>query len=130
MGTRSKAARAAKSHSLLNYGFRFYKTHRLYQKNETIKAVRIWKGERKELKLGVGKDLYVTIAKRYYKDLKIETVVDKNILAPVKIGDKYGNITVTLDNKLISSVPLIALENLEIGSIFQRFYDHLLQLIK
>ena len=130
MGTKSKAARASRSHSLLNYGFRFYKTHRLYKKDETIKAARIWKGERKQVKLGVDKDLYVTIAKRYYKDLKIETTIDKNILAPIQMGDKYGNITITLDNKLISSTPLIALETVEIGSIFQRFYDHLLQLIE
>ncbi|MCK4493320.1 MAG: D-alanyl-D-alanine carboxypeptidase [Methylococcales bacterium] len=130
MGTKSKAARASQSHSLLNYGFRFYKTHRLYKKDETIKAARIWKGERKQVKLGVDKDLYVTVAKRYYKDLKIETTIDKNILAPIKMGDKYGNITITLDNKLISSTPLIALETVEIGSIFQRFYDHLLQLIE
>ncbi|MDQ7091800.1 MAG: D-alanyl-D-alanine carboxypeptidase family protein [Methylococcales bacterium] len=130
MGAKSESARTAESQGLLNYGFRFYETHRLYQAQQSLKKVRIWKGERKELKLGVEKDLYITIAKRYYENLKIETKTDKKIIAPVIKGQVYGAVTITLKGELIKRVPLIALEDIAIGSIFQRFYDHLLQLIE
>jgi D-alanyl-D-alanine carboxypeptidase (penicillin-binding protein 5/6) len=130
MGTKSESARARESQSLLNYGFRFYNTHRLYQAQQLLKKVRIWKGERKELKLGVAKDLYVTIAKRYYEDLKIETKIDAKIMAPVAQGEQYGTVTIRLKGEIVQVTALIALEDIAIGSIFQRLYDHLLQLIE
>lgn len=130
MGTKSEAARTIESQSLLNYGFRFYETHRLYQTQQSLKKVRIWKGERKELKLGIKEDFYVTIAKRYYENLKIETKIDENIMAPVTQGEQYGTVTVFLKGEVVKSAALIALEDIAIGSIFQRLYDHLLQLIK
>ncbi len=130
MGTKSESARASESQGLLNYGFRFYETHRLYQAQQSLKQVRVWKGEREQFKLGVEDDLYITIAKRYYEDLKIEIKINKKIIAPVTKGKTYGTVTISLKGEIIKTQPLIALENVAVGSIFQRLYDHLLQLIK
>lgn len=130
MGTKSESARAAESQSLLNYGFRFYETHRLYQAQQSLKKIRIWKGEHEELKLGVEKDIYITIAKRYYEDLKIETKIDKRIIAPVTKGKHLGTVTISLKGEIIKIAPLVALKNIEVGSVFQRLYDHVLQLIE
>jgi D-alanyl-D-alanine carboxypeptidase (penicillin-binding protein 5/6) len=129
MGTKSESARATESQSLLNYGFRFYETHRLYQAQQSLKKIRIWKGEHQELKLGVEKDIYITIAKRYYEDLKIETKIDKRIVAPVTKGQRHGTVTISLKGKVVKTAPLVALESIAEGGIFRRLYDQLLQLI-
>ncbi len=129
MGTKSESARATESQSLLNYGFRFYETHRLYQAQQSLKEIRIWKGEHEKLKLGVEKDIYITIAKRYYENLKIETKIDKRIIAPVIKGHPHGTITISLKGEVIKKTPLVALVSIAEGGIFRRLYDQLLQLI-
>ena len=130
MGTASANARANESQSLLNYGFRFYETHKLYSKNEALNKARIWKGDSKELPLGLNDDLYVTIPRRHYNDLKAEINVEKKIIAPVKKGETFGTVNVSLAGDLMVNKPLVALETVNKGSLVQRLYDEALLLLE
>jgi D-alanyl-D-alanine carboxypeptidase (penicillin-binding protein 5/6) len=123
MGTASANARANESQTLLNYGFRFYETHRLYQGYDALTETKVWKGESKELPVGINKDLYVTVPRRHYKDLKAELNIDKKIIAPVKKGDIFGSVNVSLAGEVIVEQPLIALQSINEGSFVQRLYD-------
>ena len=49
MGTRSEKARAQESQKLLNYGFRFFDSHLLYQAGQELKKMRVWKGENESI---------------------------------------------------------------------------------
>ncbi len=129
MGTASENARANESQALLNYGFRFFETHKLYEANKPIVDTRVWKGDRKQLSLGLNEDLFVTIPRRYANDLKAETVVDKRIIAPVKKGEEKGLLNVSLLDERIVSKPLVALDKVNKGSFFQRIYDEALLLL-
>lgn len=130
MGTASANARANESQSLLNYGFRFYETHKLYAKNEALNESRIWKGDSKKLPLGLNDDLFVTIPRRHYNDLKAEIKVDKKIIAPVKKGETFGSVTISLAGDLMVNKPLVALETVNKGSLVQRLYDEALLLLE
>lgn len=123
MGTKSAKARANENQSLLNYGFRFYESHRLYQGKTALSEAKVWKGEIQKLPLGLPEDLYVTIPRRHYNDLKAVITVNKKITAPVKEGDKLGTVNVTLKGAPLISKDLIALEPVEQGNIFRRLYD-------
>lgn len=46
MGTKSSKARAKESEKLLNYGFKYYDTHKLYTANSIIKKSKIWEGKK------------------------------------------------------------------------------------
>ncbi|MEQ1740841.1 MAG: D-alanyl-D-alanine carboxypeptidase family protein [Methyloglobulus sp.] len=130
MGTESMNARANENQTLLNYGFRFFESHRLYEGNKAIQEARIWKGETENLPLGLAEDLYVTIPRRRYNDLKATVNVDKQILAPVKIGDKFGAVTVKLKDEVIATKNLVALKAVEKGGILRRLYDSVLMMFK
>ena len=130
MGTESMNARANENQTLLNYGFRFFESHRLYEGKKAIQESRIWKGETENLPLGLSEDLYVTIPRRRYNDLKASVYVDKQILAPVKIGDKFGTVTVKLKDEVIATKDLVALKVVEKGGILRRLYDSLLMMFK
>lgn len=130
MGTESEAARANENQTLLNYGFRFFESHRIYQGKATVKEVRIWKGDSDTLPLGVADDFYVTIPRHRLNDVKTTVTVDKQILAPVKAGDKLGTVSVSLKNEVIASKGLVALKNIEKGGIFRRLYDSILMLFR
>lgn len=126
MGAKSANARAIQNQTLLNYGFRFFESHRLYQGKTSLNEARIWKGASKTLSLGLAEDLYATIPRRLYKDLKAVITVDKKITAPVQEGAKLGSVKVTLKDEVIADKDLIALKSVDQGNIIQRLSDSVL----
>ena len=123
MGAKSANARANENQTLLNYGFRFFESHRLYEGKKPLNEARIWKGASKTIPLGLAEDLYATIPRRQYPDLKAVINVDKKITAPVNEGAKLGSVKVTLKDELIIDKDLVALQTVEQGNIFQRLAD-------
>lgn len=57
LGTRSERARADISQALLNYGFRFFETHRLYAAGTELARTRVWKGVLEDVPVGIAEDL-------------------------------------------------------------------------
>lgn len=130
MGAASANARANENQSLLNYGFRFFEAHRLYQGKTALSEAKIWKGEAQALPLGLDEDLYVTIPRRRYNDLKAEINVNKKIIAPVKAGEKLGTVRVTLKDEEIAVRDLVALQAVEQGGILRRLYDSVIMMME
>lgn len=128
LGTNSEKARASVSQSLLNYGFRFYETHKLYAAGETLNQSRVWGGDKEKVVLGLANDLHVTIPRGAYKQMDALMNVDANITAPFKKGSQLGEVRIMLDEKQLSSVPLVALQRVEKGNLFQVAKDYILKL--
>jgi D-alanyl-D-alanine carboxypeptidase (penicillin-binding protein 5/6) len=128
LGTESEKARASVSQSLLNYGFRFFETHKLYTAGEVLNRSRVWKGDSEKVSLGLLDDLYITIPRGSYGQLEAVMDVDANIEAPLDKGSQHGAVRVNLAEKEMLQTPLVALESVGEGSMFQRAKDHILQL--
>ena len=129
MGAKDANGRANENQTLLNYGFRFFESHRLYQGKTSLNEARIWKGASKTIALGVADDIYVTIPRRQYKDLKAVINVDKNITAPVEVGAKLGSVKVTLNDTVVADKDLVALNTVEKGNIFQRLSESVMMMM-
>ena len=130
MGAKSANARANENQTLLNYGFRFYESHRLYQGKTALNEARVWKGASKTISLGLEEDIYVTIPRRQYKDLKAVINVDKKITAPVTDGAKLGSVKVTLKDEVVINKDLVALKAVDQGNIFQRLSDSVMMMME
>jgi D-alanyl-D-alanine carboxypeptidase (penicillin-binding protein 5/6) len=126
MGTKSEEARAKASQALLNYGFRFYETHRLYDDGEVVNETRIWKGAKDQLKLGVDGGLSVTIPRNQYKNLDARLSIDPKIMAPISEGTVVGHVIVNLNEKEIANEPLVALEAIDEGGLWEQLRDSVL----
>ncbi len=126
MGTGSENARAQESQSLLNYGFRFFETHRLYGAGDVLNKVRVWKGEKEELAVGVADELYVTIPRQQYNKLKAEMTLNSRVTAPINKGQQLGLVKVTLEGETVLEVPLIALQEVAEGGLWQQASDAVL----
>ena len=63
LGTASEAARAAESQKLLNYGFQFYDSVKLYQKNQAGHEPAGLERQTNSVKAGFLNDLYVSLPK-------------------------------------------------------------------
>ncbi len=53
LGTDSAKQRIQESQKLLNYGFRFFETHKLYQAGQRLNDARIWEGQQDTVGLGL-----------------------------------------------------------------------------
>ena len=129
LGTESKKARANVSQALLNYGFRFYESHTLYDAGEVLSRPRIWSGEFESLTVGLADDLSIAIPRGEYDELDATMDIDKNIQAPVVKGQQIGVVKVTLDGEVLETMPLVALETVNEGNLLQQAKDYVLRLI-
>ena len=123
MGTDSEAARAKASQSLLGYGFRFFETQKVYGANENITSVKVWKGDVKELGLGINNDLYVTFPRGQKNQLTTEFDLSDQYIAPLNKGDVQGNLKISLAENEVAEAKLIALQSVNEGSIIVRLKD-------
>ncbi len=130
LGASSDKARTSSSQSLLNYGFRFYETLRLYGTNEVLRTARLWYGEQEQVAVGVDSDIYVTIPRGRYKDLDASIDIVNPISAPISQGQKMGQINIKLDEELIVSEAIVATHAVAEGSLISRALDYIKLMFK
>ena len=126
MGSTSEAQRASDSLALLNWGFRFYETHKLYDVGKQIAQQKVWKGQENEVQLGVAEPMLVTIPRGKYDQLKPMMDVPKSLVAPIKKGQAIGTVKVMLDGKVVAQRPLVAINAIEQAGFFKRLWHELL----
>jgi serine-type D-Ala-D-Ala carboxypeptidase (penicillin-binding protein 5/6) len=126
MGASSEKARADSAMALLNYGFRFYETHKLYDANKPLATPKLWKGEAGTLPLGISQPMDVTVKRGQYDQLKAIMDIPATLVAPFKKGQQVGTLRVTLDGKPLQSAPLVALDDAPQGGFFKRLWDSIL----
>lgn len=112
--------------SLLDYGFRFFQTRKLYDKGASLAQVRVWKGADKYVPAGLGAPLYVTVATGRFKDLKIETHVEDRAPAPLKAGAPVGQLTVSYAGKTLAQAPIVTLKAVPKGGVWAWIRDTVL----
>lgn len=123
MGTPSEKARAVDNEALLNYGYNFYETHKLYSAGSAVTELRIWKGTENQVPVGVTHDLYVTVPKGAYSQLSATLQVPTRLMAPIKAGAAAGSVHVIFDGKPLLDAQLHALKSVDRGNIFKRMLD-------
>lgn len=123
LGADSDESRAASSQALLNYGFRFFETHKLYDAGSKLVDARVWKGAQETVPLGLNSALFVTIPRNQYDQLKANVQLQGQITAPIAAGAKLGSVQVKFGDKVLLEPPLTAMQAVEEGSIWQRAVD-------
>jgi D-alanyl-D-alanine carboxypeptidase (penicillin-binding protein 5/6) len=123
LGDTSENQRAVDAQALLNWGFRFYETHKLYDAGKAIAKQKVWKGAGPEVSLGVAEPLLVSLPRGKYAQLKPSIDVPKQLVAPIAKGQRIGTVKVTLDGKVVAQRPLVALQAVEEGGFFKRLWD-------
>jgi D-alanyl-D-alanine carboxypeptidase (penicillin-binding protein 5/6) len=130
MGAKDEPGRLTAAQQLLNYGFRFYETHKVYAGGSILSQPRVWKGNQKKSPMGIVEDLYVTIPKGQYKHLSAQIEHDTPLEAPLSKGEVYGHVVIKLKNKVHAKFPLIALQDNPKGGIWRRFTDSITLSVK
>jgi D-alanyl-D-alanine carboxypeptidase (penicillin-binding protein 5/6) len=125
LGSTSDATRAAESLKLLNWGFQFFDSVRLYKGGEAVKSLEVWKGSKKAVQVGVKGDLLVAVPKGEAGKIKAELVSQQPLVAPLAKDQRVGVLRVAFDGKPVGEYPLLVLEPVAEAGIFGRAWDTL-----
>lgn len=123
MGSASERSRADESQALLNYGFRFFESHRLYGGGVALAEPALWKGEHDSVPLGVEKDVLVTLPRGAYERLAANLQVSGQLVAPLEEGQRVGELVIRLDDEILVERPLLVLQQRPEGGFFRRMSD-------
>ncbi|NID17282.1 D-alanyl-D-alanine carboxypeptidase family protein [Luteibacter yeojuensis] len=126
MGANSEKGRADAALALLNYGFRFYESHKLYEANKPLATPKLWKGAENTIPLGLTEDAMVSVKRGDYDKLKANLDIPATLIAPFKKGQQVGTLRVTLDGQPVLTKPLVALADAPEGGFFSRLWDTIL----
>lgn len=125
LGTASDSARAVESQKLLNYGFQFFDTVRLYAQNEPVSTIPVFKGTNSEVKAGFQDDFLLSIPAGTSAGLKATLESEQPLIAPINAGQRVGTLRVTLNGKRVGEYPVVALDSVGVANIFGRAWDSL-----
>ncbi|GAB4440748.1 MAG: D-alanyl-D-alanine carboxypeptidase family protein [Rhodocyclaceae bacterium] len=123
MGSASDQLRSQESLKLLNFGFQAYDTVVLYKAGQALSAMRVWKGDKRELRAGFANDFVLSLPKGQAARLKAELASRQPLIAPVAAGAQVGTLRLTLDGRSIGEYPVRALEGVPLAGWFGRVWD-------
>ena len=123
LGTDSDAVRAQESQKLLNWGFLNFDTIKIYTKGQAVVTPSVWKGSQNDIKLGFNQDVYITLPRGFNPKLKPVVERPDPLVAPIRQFSRVGTLKIMADGKIISTLPLQALEQVNEASIVSRAFD-------
>ena len=125
LGADSDSARAAESQKLLNWGFLFYESVKIYSARQAVSELRIWRGADNTVKAGFLDDFVMSLPKGAAEKLKVSFTSKQPLMAPVRRGDAIGTLKVMIDDKPIGDYPVVALDDVPVAGIMGRAWDAL-----
>jgi D-alanyl-D-alanine carboxypeptidase (penicillin-binding protein 5/6) len=125
LGAPSEQARASESLKLLNWGYQFYDSVKLYDKGQTVKQIQVWKGAEPAVDVGFAEALMLAVPKGESDKLSAQLVSQRPLMAPIAQGQQVGMLRVTLQGNLLGEYPLVALKPVATAGIFGRAWDTL-----
>jgi D-alanyl-D-alanine carboxypeptidase (penicillin-binding protein 5/6) len=125
LGTESMRAREDASSALLNYGFNFFETKRIYAAGQPLTTMRVWKGEQDEVGLALKRDLYITSQRGQVSSVKAEFELPETLVAPLAVNKPVGKTKVVVDGATIATYDLYPAADVPQAGFFGRAWDSL-----
>lgn len=123
MGSPNIRAREDASAALLNYGFGFYQTRKLFTANAPVLTLPVWKADADQAKLGVPRDIYATVPRGQEATLSAAADVPEPLLGPLARATPVGKLRVTLGDKELGTYALHPVEDVAEAGFFSGIVD-------
>jgi D-alanyl-D-alanine carboxypeptidase (penicillin-binding protein 5/6) len=130
LGATSENLRATESQKLLNYGFQYFETVRLYQKNQPVAGIKVWKGTEKKVNIGFREDMFLSVPNGQLAKMKVTMETHQPLIAPISVGQTIGVLKLSLGDKPYTEFPLVALEAVTLANVFSRGWDNIRLLLE
>lgn len=128
LGTASDNARVQETLALLHYGLRAYEAIRLYEKDQPLSRLEVFKGSEATAAAGFAEDFVLSLPSGVADNkgrLKAEVTGRVPLVAPIVRGDGIATLRLYLDGQLFGEYPLVALADVPVAGLFGRAWDSL-----
>ena len=129
MGEETSEKRSADTLAMLDYGFNMYNIEKVVDSNKSIGKVKVNMGDIEYVDIVSKKDITVlNNSQKEKRNVTYEINTDK-IVAPVKVGDVIGKISVYENGTLSYNVELTVLNDIKKASIIKVFLRNIKDII-
>ena len=119
-GFQTKNSRSKESTKLLTYGLTNFDTIEIGKRNNPFLELDVWLGNKNKIKVKLNEDIYKTIPKARKKYLKVKSVYNGPIEAPIYENDILGKLIISYKDEVVSEHKLLAAENVKRINIISR----------
>ena len=123
MGATSERSRSTESQKLINYGFRYFESVKLYDGLESLRRVKVWGGLHESLDVGIEAPARLTIPTGARGALAAEVTLDPVIKAPVSQGQTLGLLRISLEGETLLERPVVALNGVDEAGLVSSLID-------
>ncbi len=128
-GCQSSRSRLNESSNLLNWAFTQTEEIKLFSKNQIIKNVDVWLGNKSSVNLIIEKDVISILSFDQIKSIESTIEYEKPLSAPIKAGEKLGFLHIDISGKKSLSIPLVAEKNINNINPFMKLFAAIKYLI-
>lgn len=114
----STKIRFSEAQKLLDYGFNTFSFKQFGKKDETVKSLTVSKGVTTSVDAILADNAGTLIEKGSDENIEQILSLDENISAPISSGQKLGELSFVLDGETLSSVDIVAKNNVEKINLF------------
>ena len=129
LGAESDEKRNGETHTLLRWGFRFFRTEPVLDAGAAITEARAWfaEEERRRVPVGVDETLWLSLPLGAHKKLTTEFEPAGPIEAPIARGQTLGTLRVRDAEEILGERDAVALSDVPLGGWLTRIHHQLLQ---
>ncbi|SPF40092.1 D-alanyl-D-alanine carboxypeptidase DacC [Syntrophobacter sp. SbD1] len=128
MGAQNPAIREREALKLLNYGFRQFIMVQPFQEGQAVAKARVWKGQKDEIQVYPAENPSFLIQQNQKHLLKWQINSPPEVTAPIKAGQKIGEIVFLVSDQAKRTVPLVSKEDIPLGGWFKRSWQTVMSL--
>ena len=130
LGAKNEQARVADTRSLLNWGFRFFRTRKVHAGMDALTQIPVWFAETEQVPVGLLEDLVMTLPVAAYDQLETTYHLEEHVEAPLRKGQPVGRITVRYENRILAQIPAVVLNDVPQVGFFTRLKHRLKRMIQ
>ena len=123
LGASSENARANESQKLLNWGYTAFDAVKLFDANQPVATPNVWKGKDNQLKIGRTQAIVVAVPAGTAAKVKTQIERPDPLVAPFVQGQRVATLKISIDDKPMTDVPLLALASVEQAGVLGRAWD-------
>ncbi|MFZ5988594.1 MAG: D-alanyl-D-alanine carboxypeptidase family protein [Bacillota bacterium] len=125
LGEPDSNTRFAETRKLLDYGFANYESTQVNKKGEEVNEIEVKKGLSPKVKALYSEDVKILVARGEKGKVTREVRLKGSLVAPVKAGQKIGEVVYRIDEREVAKVALVADRNIEKSSFGRLFFKML-----
>lgn len=113
--------------ALLDYGYRFFVNHPVYQAGQKVGEITRTDLSPMHVPVGVAQAVLITVPKGRFSRVQTQLQLNPRLQAPVQKGQAVGVLAFRLDGKILKTVPAVALESASKANWFGRLFNKVRQ---